>query len=93
LNDTIDVKTRVLPKDNYGLYKVENGKITIQTWNCVCKCQVYTEKGSIENETSIVIDERVEKTGNYKVFAKNYKFRQFPYKPDSTKMDIYLKSK
>ena len=91
--DTAYINSSKLSKDNWGLYQLKSDKILIQGWNCGYYCAVFNQIGKIINRDSIILEDTEYKNGSSKTFIGNFKFRQFDYKPDSTKVEIYLKPK
>lgn len=74
-------------KYDWGVFKVENGRVRIETWSPgKCAYPVYVNTGIVLNDTTIVLEEkyRAINTEDYTKSADTFYFRQTPTKPDST---------
>jgi len=79
-------------KTCWGVYRIEDEKITTNYWVSPKPYRCYIEEGTIQNDTTFII-QRYYRTENGEVVdetdANNiYHFHQFSPKPDSTNMFI-----
>jgi hypothetical protein len=71
----------------YGLFKIENEKLTIEQWkNDGLQYRVVTKKATIFNDSTFQITSISSYNGSSNVSSENriYHFRQYSPKPDST---------